>query len=265
MSIDIKLVSQLREKTGAGLGDCKAALEEAGGDLDKAVEIMRKKGEIKAAKKADRAVKEGVIALSGDSKKCAIVALACETDFVSRTDDFKNTVKSFADQLLTLSNPDEFKTWAEGQLKELVMKIGENMQLAGFGIYEGEVIGRYIHSNGKVAGICVLAGGSEAVANDVAMQIAAMNPRWLEPSAVDPAVIEKEKEIYREQLKGENKPEQIWDKIIDGKLNKFYEDNCLLNQVFIKDDSKKIKDLLGEAKVTAWARYILEAAPATNC
>ena len=264
MTIDIKLVSQLREKTGAGLADCKAALEEAGGNLDQAVEIMRKKGEIKAAKKADRAVKEGWIAIAGDNRKCAIVALACETDFVSRTDDFKNTVKSFADQLLSSGNQDEFKSWAETQLKELVMKIGENMQLAGYGVYEGEMIGRYIHVNGKVAGICVVSGASEEAASDIAMQIAAMNPRWLEPAAVDAAVIDKEKEIYREQLKSENKPEQIWDKIIEGKLNKFYEDNCLLNQVFIKDDSKKIKDLLGEGKITAWARYVLEAAPAAN-
>ncbi|MFA5124233.1 MAG: translation elongation factor Ts [Patescibacteria group bacterium] len=257
MSIDVKLISQLREKTGAGLSDCKTALEEARGNLDQAVEIMRKKGEIKAAKKADRAVKEGVIAVSGDSKKTAIVGLACETDFVSRTEDFRNTVQSFADKLL-VSQPEEFKIWAENQLKELVMKVGENMQLSGFGIYEGEVVGRYIHANLKVAGICVLTGGNETLANDIAMQIVAMSPRWLEPSAVDAAVIEKEKEIYREQLKSENKPEQIWDKIIEGKLNKFYEENCLLNQIFIKDDSKKIKDLLGEAKISNWAKYILE-------
>ncbi|MFA6228120.1 MAG: translation elongation factor Ts [Patescibacteria group bacterium] len=260
MSIDVKLISQLRERTGAGLNDCKTALEEAGGNLEQAVEIMRKKGEIKAAKKADRAVKEGVIAVSGDSKKAAIVALACETDFVSRTEDFRNTVQTFAEKLL-VSQPEEFRAWAEGRLKELVMKVGENMQLSGFGVYEGEIVGRYIHANRKVAGICVLTGGNETLANDIAMQIAAMSPRWLEPSAVDAAVIEKEKEIYREQLKGEGKPEQIWNKIIEGKLNKFYEENCLLNQIFIKDDSKKIKDLLGEAKISDWAKYALESAP----
>ncbi len=254
MPIDLKLITQLREATGAGLNDCKTTLEEAGGDLDKAIELMRKKGEIKAAKKADRVVKEGVVALAGDNKRCAVVALACETDFVSRGDEFRAVAQELADKLLS-SDADSFQTEAEAKVKDLVLKIGENIQLAGSGIYEGEMIGRYLHANKKVAGIIVLKGADQAVADDVAMQIVAMSPKWLKPEMVEIEVIEKEKEIYREQLKNENKPEAIWDKIIDGKLAKFYEEYCLINQAFIKDEDKKVKDLLGDAEIIDWARF----------
>ncbi len=258
MSIDLKLVSQLRDKTGAGLGDCRAALDEANGDLDLAVEIMRKKGEVKAAKKADRATKEGVIAVAGDVSRLAVVALACETDFVSRTDAFQDTVKELAGKLLQAPSVEQFKTEAEAYIQnELTMKIGENMQIAGAGVFGGGVIGCYIHSNKKIAGVAVISGGDISLANDIAMQIAAMKPKYLNAEAVPAEVLEKEKEIYREQLKGENKPEQIWDKIITGKLNKFFEDNCLVNQIFIKDETKKISDLLEENTVTDWALYTL--------
>jgi len=258
MSIDLKLVSQLRDKTGAGLADCRAALDEANGDLELAIEIMRKKGEVKAAKKADRATKEGIIAIAGGADKIAVVALACETDFVCRTDAFQQAAKEMPEKLLAASSVEEFKAAADAYIQsELTMKIGENMQIAGAGVYSGGVIGSYIHSNKKVAGIVVLSGGYQEIANDIAMQIAAMKPKYLNPEAVPAEVLEKEKEIYREQLKGENKPEQIWEKIIAGKLNKFYEDNCLTNQVFIKDDSKKISELLGENKIVEFALFSL--------
>jgi len=257
--MDLKLISQLRDKTGAGLNDCRASLEEAGGDLEKAVEIMRKKGEVKAAKKADRATKEGVIAAAGDSTRLAIVALACETDFVSRTEAFQQTVAELAGKLLAAADTETFKTEAEAYIKnELTMKIGENMVIAGAGVFSGEVIGSYIHSNKKAAGVTVLSAGDKSTADDIAMQIVAMNPKYLDPTSVPTEVLEKEKEIYREQLKSENKPEQIWDKIIAGKLNKFYEDNCLVNQPFIKNEDKKISDLLADgAKIVDWARYSL--------
>lgn len=258
MSIDLKLVSQLRDKTGAGLGDCRAALEEAAGDLDLAVEIMRKKGEVKAAKKADRATKEGVIAMAGDSAKLAVVALACETDFVSRTEAFQNTVKELAEKLLVAPSVEQFKTEAEAYIQnELTMKIGENMLIAGAGVYDSGTIGSYIHSNKKIAGVVVVSGASQEIANEIAMQIAAMKPKYLNPEAVPAEILDKEKEIYRELLKSENKPEQIWDKIISGKLNKFYEDNCLVNQLYIKDDSKTISDLLGDGRVLEFAVFSL--------
>ena len=254
MSIDVKLISQLRDKTGAGLGDCKAALEEVGGDLDKALEVMRKKGEVKAAKKADRATKEGIVAIAKSGNKTAVVALACETDFVSRGEAFQSAVNAMADKLLNFSS-EEFKVWADEQIKDLVLKIGENIQLSNYGVFDGAVVGQYIHSNKKVAGITVLNSGDQAVADDIAMQIAAMSPRWLKPEEVDADILAKEKEIYREQLLGEGKPEAMIEKITEGKLAKFYEENCLLNQVFIKDDSKKIKDLLAGAEIVSWAKF----------
>ncbi len=254
MSIDLKTISQLRDQTGAGIADCKKALEEGEGDITKAIEILRKRGEIKAASKGDRATKEGVIAFDGDNKKCAAVVLVCETDFVSRGEDFQNTASEMAHKLLT-DGDGEFKSWADAKVKELVLKIGENIQLPDSGIVEGELLGRYIHHNKKVAAIVALDGGDETVANDVAMQAVAMAPNYLAPEDVPSEVIEKEKEIYKELLKKEGKPEAIWDKILEGKLAKFYEENCLNNQVYIKDDSKKIKDILSGAKILSFRRF----------
>ena len=254
--MDLKLISQLRDKTGAGLGDCKAALEEAGGDLDKALELMRKKGEVKAAKKSDRTTKEGIVSISEAGNKIAVTALACETDFVSRGEDFQKAAAEMSEKLLN-SSEEEFKSWADAAIKNLVLKIGENIQLTASGVFDGAVVGRYIHSNKKVAGVAVLSGGTQETANDIAMQIAAMSPKWLNPEAVDVETLAKEKEIYREQLKGEGKPEAIFDKIIEGKLAKFYEENCLINQVFIKDDSQKIKNILGDNQITNWAKFQL--------
>ncbi len=175
MSIDTKTIVQLRDMTGAGIADCKKALEEAGGSIETAIENLRKRGEIKAAKKsAERTASEGLIGayIHGAGKVGALVNVACETDFVARTDDFTNLVR------------------------------------------------------------------------DIGMQIAAMAPTYVSPDQIPAEIIEKEKEIYREQLKQEGKPEAMWDKIMEGKLNKFYEDVCLLNQAYIKDDSIKVSDMV---------------------
>ncbi|MEK7653394.1 MAG: translation elongation factor Ts [Patescibacteria group bacterium] len=255
MNINIKIISQLRDQTGAGIGDCKAALAETGGDIEKAIEVLRKKGEIKAAKKADRETKEGLVALAKGEGKLAAVVLACETDFVSRGDDFIKTAGDFAKKLLT-DGEAGFREWAEGVIKnELVVKIGENIQLADFGVMSGEIIGSYLHSNKKVAGAVVLRGGDNSLADEIAMQVAAMSPKYLNLAVIPADILEKEKEIYREQLKNENKPEAIWNKIIDGKLAKFYEENCLLNQIYIKDETKKISDFLGDAEIINFKRF----------
>ena len=254
MSIDLKLVSQLRDQTGAGINDCQKALVEAEGDLTKAIEILRKKGEVKAAKKADRAAKEGVVALSRAGDKIAAVALACETDFAARNEEFVAAANFLAQELLTKDEA-SFKESADVKIKnELVVKIGENIQLADYRILTGPVIGTYIHFDKKNAGVVILDGGDEALASDIAMQVVAMSPKYLNPEAVPAEIIEKEKEIYREQLKGEGKPEAIWEKILVGKLAKFYAENCLLNQSYIKDEDKTIADLLGGATVKEFAR-----------
>lgn len=243
---DLKLVQELRSQTGAGIGDCQKALTEAGGDIAKAVEILRKQGSLKAAKKVERATKEGVIAMAKDSGKLALVAIACETDFVARNQDFINTVNSFADELLN-KKVDEFKVWADQKIKdELVVKIGENIQIASAELIEGNVIGTYLHSNKKTAGVVVLSAGDEGLANDLAMQVVAMSPKYIAPSDIPAEELEKEKEIYREQMKNEGKPAEIIEKIINGKLQKYYEENCLLNQAFIKDEEKKVDALIKE-------------------
>ncbi len=244
MSIDTKVITKLRELTGAGIADCKVALEESNGDIEKAVEILRKKGAVKASKKADRLTKEGVIAVVKEGNRVAIVGLACETDFVARNEDFGKTVSEFAQKLLTEGQP-TFKAWAEDKIKnELIVKIGENIQLVIAEIIKGEVIGTYLHSNKKIVSVVVLSSGNRELAIDLAMQIAAMSPKYIKPEDIQAQEIEKEKEIYREQLKGEGKPEAMWDKIIPGKLNKYYQEVCLLKQAYIKDDKITIEQLI---------------------
>lgn len=253
--MDLKTISQLRDQTGAGIGDCKKALEEAGGDINGAIEVLRKQGEVKAAKKSDRTASEGVVAFTQEGDKLAVVVLNCETDFVARNEDFVKTAEDFAKKLLA-EGEESFKTWAEETIKnELVVKIGENIQLGQFAVISGGTIGSYLHANKKLASTVVLEGGSEELANDIAMHISAMSPEYLSPEDVPAEILEKEKEIYKEQLKQEGKPEQIWDKIIEGKLAKYYEGVCLLNQDFIKDEDKKISELLGDAKITSFDRY----------
>lgn len=259
MSVDTQAITKLREITGAGIADCKMALEESNGDLNGAVEIMRKKGSIKAAKKSDRATKEGVISLLKKNNKVAVAGLACETDFVSRNQDFINVVSEFSNSLANAASIEDFKTSADQKIKdELIVKIGENLQLSICDIVEGEVVGTYLHSNKKVAAVVVLTAGTQELANDLAMQIVAMSPKYIKPEDVDKAEIEKEKEIYREQLKGEGKSEAIWPKIIEGKVNKFFTEVCLLKQPFIKDDKISIEKLLeqnGGGEIVSFKRY----------
>lgn len=256
MAIDTKLITKLRELTGAGMVDCKAALKEADNDIDKAVEILRKKGVMKAAKKLDRTTKEGVIAITQEGNKAAIVGLACETDFVARNDDFIKTVEEFTQKLLE-TGEDEFRSWAEARIKnELIVKIGENIQLAFFKVIEGEAIGTYLHSNKKIAAAVILSQEDKELAVDLAMQVAAMSPKYLKPEDVLAEELEKEKEIYREQLKDEGKPENVLDKIIEGKLSKYYQEVCLLKQPFIKDDKINIEELINEkVEVIEFIRY----------
>ncbi len=256
MEINLQTISDLRAQTGAGIADCKKALEEANGDIAIAIENLRKKGELKAAKKTDRATKEGLVALAQEDNKVAAVVLACETDFVSRNQDFIQVTENFAQTLLQAEDLEQFKAQAEDRIKsELIVKIGENIQLADYGVLTGETVGSYLHSNKKTAAVVVLSGGQVELANDLAMQVTAMSPQYVRPEDIPDEEIAKEKEIYREQLKAEGKPEQIWDKIIEGKLNKFYQDVCLEHQEYIKDDSKRVKDLLGEVRIVDFKKY----------
>ncbi|PIR93880.1 elongation factor Ts [Candidatus Falkowbacteria bacterium CG10_big_fil_rev_8_21_14_0_10_39_11] len=247
MAIDTQTIIKLRQMTGAGMVDCKKALVAAEGDLDKAIEILRKNGEAKAAKKAERETNEGIITLAESDGKVAYVALKSETDFVARNEDFIAAGKELAEKLLTVSE-EEFKTLAETKIKnELVVKIGENIQLGDYGVVSDKVVGAYLHSNKKVAAIVTLSAGTKDVAVDVGMQIVAMSPEYLKPENVPAEVVDKEKEIATEQLKKEGKPAEIIEKIIGGKITKYYQEACLTKQMFIKDDKVSVEDYVKSA------------------
>ncbi len=257
--MSLELIKEIRTITGAGMSDVKHALDEAKGDKDKAIEILRKSGQKIAAKKSEREVKEGVIALQRAGNKIAIVSLACETDFVARNQDFVDTVGGLAQSLLE-QGKEAFSQFVNDKIQnELIVKIGENLQLRDFDIIEGNTVGTYLHSNRKVAALVVLASGSEDLAKDIAMQAAAMAPRYLKPEDVPADVLAKEKEIYTEQLKNEGKPEAMWEKIMPGKVDKFYSEVCLIKQPFIKDDKKTIEQLLKDkdASIEKFAYYAL--------
>jgi len=253
----MELVKKVREATGAGVNDVKKALDEALGNEQKAVEILRKQGLKLAAKKAERSIKEGVIVLKKGDKRIAVVELNCETDFVARNQDFLNSAAEFAQKLLE-SGQEAFAFWAREKIqRELIVKIGENIQLGKYEIIEGEVLGSYLHANNKIATVVELSDGSEESAKEVAMQVAAMSPKYLKPEDVPQEVIDKEKEIYRAQLLAEGKPEAMLEKIMEGKLQKFYGEVCLLKQSYIKDDKMSVEKFLGNAKIIRFVRYSL--------
>ena len=251
-------IKKIRDLTGAGIVDCKKALDEAGGDIDKAVEILRKKGEAKAAKKPDRATNEGLVEIVSVNNKVSIVKVLCETDFVARNEDFKSFVKETAKAGLEGSAEEYFNDKKD----EFVLKIGENLTFGAGEVLEGEYIASYLHSNNSVGSVVIFNKEiDEQLAVDIAMQATAMSPDYLSPEDVPVEEQEKEKEIYREQLKKEGKPEEIIEKILEGKINKYFEEVCLTKQSFIKEDKKKVEQVLAEAdkeaKIIKFIRYSL--------
>jgi elongation factor Ts len=250
-------VNKLRQITGAGMMDCKAALIESDGDTEKAIEILRKKGQKIAAKRADREATEGIIiAKTNDANDFgALIVVNSETDFVAKSDDFVNYAKAVID-LAAAKKPatiDDLKalnlngrTVAEN-LMDLVGKIGEKLELSGYYCVNADLVSAYNHLGNKLAtlvGLNKKGAAVEEAAHNVAMQIAAMNPIAIDRDDVDASVIEKEIEIGKDQARNEGKPENMLEKIALGKLNKFYNENTLLNQEFIKDNSKNIRQYL---------------------
>jgi len=253
MSITIDQIKSLRDATSLSISLCKQALEASNGDQEKAIEYLRKQGAMKAAKKADRATNEGVIAISIKNNKAGIMKLACETDFVAKNEAFRAFANSLAEKVLAGKTATDLKE----ELNEQIMKIGENLQIIEANVIEGPILNAYIHSTAKLAAIIVLNKGNAELAKDLCMQVAATNPQFIYPEDVSEDVLNKEKEIWKEQLKKEGKPEQIWDKIMMGKEKKFREENSLVTQEFVKDSEKKIKDLLGDIKVEKMMRITL--------
>jgi elongation factor Ts len=272
MAITAQDVNKLRKMTGAGMMDCKKALTEANGDFDKAVEILRKKGQKISASRADKKASEGSIFIKSgvDDSKGVLIALNCETDFVAKNEEFQRLGQTIV-EIAAENGPkdiDELMTLKAGDLsiaekvEELMGKIGEKLEISAYEILEGEKVVSYIHANNKLGVMVALQGanGSEVIeaGKDVAMQIAAMNPVAVDKDDVPDDVVEKEIEIGKEQARAEGKPEDLLERIAMGKLNKFYKDNTLLNQQFVKDSSQTIaKYLDGISKgltVTAFKR-----------
>lgn len=245
MAVTIEEIKKLRETTGVSMTACKTALEEAGGDFEKAIDILRMKGEAKAADRAGRSTGQGAIVVKSDGKKSAMVTLLCETDFVARGDDFLKIAGSLADQLLKGKIKPEDRDLPD--VKEAVLKLGENVQVGEMKIVEGDNVGNYVHSNRKIGVLVSLQGGSGEIAKDIAMHIAATNPEVISPDEVSADLLEREKGIWREQLKNEDKPAEIVEKIMIGKEKKFREENALIKQIFVKDPEKTIEQLLKEA------------------
>ena len=256
-TISAQDVKNLREMTGAGMMDCKAALTEANGDVEKAIEILRLKGQKLSMKRADREAKEGVVyaLVSDDAKKGVIVRLSSETDFVAKNEDFVNLAKEFAQIALDkfpadleglLSQPYQNITIGE-KVQEQVGVIGEKIELADYQRVEAPQVVSYVHMGNK-AGVLVGLNKDDAkyrdAGRDVAMQVAAMKPVALNKEGVDASIVEKEIEIGKELARQEGKPEDMLEKIALGKLNKFFKDNTLLAQAFVKDNSQSVEGYL---------------------
>jgi len=265
MAISASQVKELREKTGAGMMDCKKAMEEANGDFEKAIEILRKKGAAVAAKRAERTANEGIVLtrIYNDGKSAAIIEVNCETDFVAKSDEFINFT-NFALDLVVEKQPADVNALLElskdgkkvsDELNTLIGKIGEKIEISRFAIETSDtgLIVDYIHAGSKL-GVVVKSDNVPAdksadfqlLLKDIAMQVAAMRPLSIYRDELDKSIIEKEVEIYKEIARKEGKAEQILEKIAVGKLNKFYEENCLFEQAFVKDNTKKISSLIDE-------------------
>lgn len=270
MAVTAKDVKELRERTGAGMLDCKKALEEMG-SIDKAIDYLREKGIAKAAKKAGRTAAQGLIFTleSADAKTAVVLEFNSETDFVAKNPEFVEFGNALVAIVLEkgISTIEELKaasfqdTTVEGHLTNLIAKIGENMNLRRLEVVKTEgFVTTYNHLGGKL-GVIVEMSGEATEANvtkakDIAMHVAAMDPKYLESSQVSTDDLDKEREIARKQLLEEGKPEAIVEKILVGKMNKFYEDNCLVNQIFVKAVAKEtVAQYAGDIKVLSFKRY----------
>lgn len=261
MAITATQVNELRKKTGAGMMDCKKALTEADGNFEKAIEILRKKGAAVAAKRAERTANEGLvlIKISDDRKTGVIAEINCETDFVAKSDDFMGLAEAVLQTVYTKIPASKEDLLANNpilndQAVEVMGKVGEKIEISRFAIDlapDGIVVG-YIHPGSKLGVLVKFDGvttGQDEMAEigkDIAMQVAAMKPLCVYREEVAKDLIEKEIDIYKEIARKEGKPEQILEKIATGKLNKFYQENCLLEQAFIKDNAKSVGDLIKE-------------------
>ena len=265
MNITADSVKQLRERTGAGMMECKKALVETQGDLDAAAELMRKTGLAKADKKATRVAAEGTVVAERSGNNAVLVEVNCETDFVARGEEFLGFARDVAKAALAHS-PDSLEALlasqgtagsVDGQRRALIAKIGENISVRRFEKLSATgALGTYIHG-GRIGCVVALEGGDEALARDLAMHVAAVNPAYIDASEVPAAVLDKEREILAEQTKGEKKPPDIIAKMVEGRLRKYLAEITLMGQPFVKDPETTVEKLVKKAgaKVVKFVRY----------
>jgi elongation factor Ts len=275
MVISAADVKVLRERTGAGMMDCKKALEETNGDMEAAIDLLRARGAAKAAKRAEREASEGVVALHVEAGVGALVELNCETDFVARTDAFRDLAQQLAEHAAKHSTGVDGEAGGDllleqsfmggaGTVGELVTgvsaKTGEKMGIRRFARFQtdGGTVGGYIHMTGKIGVLVELgtAGGMDLV-RDVAMHVAAARPLAVSAADIPAGVVERERAVYLEQVRQEGKPENIQDKIVEGKLKRFFKEQALLEQAFVKDPDRTVGQLVGANGVRRFARFEL--------
>ena len=260
-AISASQVKELREKTGLGLMDCKKALEEANGDIDLAIEELRKTSGIKASKKSGRSAADGLIGITSRDKDFFMIEVNCETDFVARDESYINFTKETLD--IYSNNPSYslkqlLESGVEDNREKLVQKLGENIVVRRLAKSDDSSIsGSYLHSNNKIGCIVSLEGGDEALANDIAMHAAATDPMAVSPSDIPKETVDKEREIFKAQSEESGKPPEIIEKMIEGKISKFLAEVSLTEQDFVKDPNVKISKLLADnnASISSFTRY----------
>ncbi|RDI47428.1 translation elongation factor Ts [Falsibacillus pallidus] len=270
MAITAQMVKELREKTGAGMMDCKKALTETNGDMDKAIDFLREKGIAKAAKKADRIAAEGTTFIQSAGNEAVILEVNSETDFVAKNEGFQNLVKELAAHLLSnkpasveeanAQTMENGKT-VEAFINESIAKIGEKLSLRRFEIKtkgDNAAFGEYLHMGGRIGVLTVLDGTTDAgLAKDVAMHAAALNPKYISRDQVSQEEVDREREVLTQQALNEGKPENIVAKMVEGRLSKFFEDICIVDQPFVKDPDQKVGKVVAAkgATIVELVRY----------
>ena len=266
--VTAELVKQLRDQTGAGMMDCKKALEANNGDIKAATDWLREKGIAKAEKKQSRIAAEGLANIFVEGNKAVVLEINSETDFVAKNDEFKSMVENIGKAILAsdVKTMDEANALTvEGStvadyIVAKTAKIGEKLSFRRFEVVEksdDEVFGSYLHNGGKIAVLTVVKGSDDSVARDVAMQAAAMKPRYVFEADVPEADVENERKVLKEQAMNEGKPAEIAEKMVEGRMKKFYKENCLVNQLFIKDDSIDVNTFLknNNSELISMTRY----------
>ncbi len=272
MKITASEVNKLRKSTGSGMMDCKKALEESGGDYDKAIEILRKKGQKVASNRADRESSEGVVLakVNADNTSGVIISLNCETDFVARNQDYLSLANDLSEHALSFDTLENFlsSTFNNLSVSEKLLEqtgvIGEKIEIGTFKKITAPYVGYYIHNGNKIASVVGLSGiikDADEISKNISMQVAAMNPIALDENNVPLEIVQKEIEIAKDQLRKEGKPEEMLEKISQGKMKRFFKDNTLINQSYIKDNSISVGDYLKlsdpDLKITDFKRFSL--------